>query len=165
MICKWADAPVVGKWSKKCYKIKTLLIYLMVIGSYRSDEVQEHHICAKMIRNLKMKAAAAAAAATSDDGGGGGGGFNMNEISVANLSLESVGTYINELLSISDPAKTMQLSSIFAIDGRSEKCLLHSSFLKFVTGFVPVTNSNTGSFQWVWEEGNIEAEAAATGQT
>ena len=143
---QWADAPSLEMVEEILQDQD--ITNLLLIGSFRSDEVQEHHVCAKMIRNLKMKA------------GDGGGGFNMNEISVANLSLESVGTYINELLSISDPAKTTQLSSIchrrtlgnvFYIQVFLNS-LRDSSLLQF----------NTGSFQWVWDEGNIEAETAAT---
>ena len=120
---------------------------LMIIGCYRSDEVDKTHCCRRTIQNLyeavRLKRK-----------------FALKEITVENLPLEPTDYYIRELLNVSDSRKTQGLSSICY-----KRTLGNVFFLRvFLTSLYDagLIQFNFNLLQWIWDEKRIELETAAT---
>ena len=123
------------------------IMNLMMIGCYRSDEVDETHIFSKTVHNLKEEQDKI-------------GDLHISEISVGNLSLEEIDMYLQELLSVSETSKTSGLSTIC-----HKRTLGNIYFIKvFLTSLqdASLLAYNTNIFQWRWDESKIEVETAAT---
>jgi predicted ATPase len=145
---QWADVPSLRLMEEILddQEIKNL----MFIGCYRSDEVDHSHLCAKTIRNLKDSERAR-------------GNFSITEITVSNLSLDSVESYLSELLAVnhrSDRERTRGLAGIC-----HRRTMGNIYFIKvFLMSLQDssLLNFNLNGFQWEWNESNIEAETSAT---
>mmetsp|Transcript_12203 Transcript_12203/g.26913 ORF Transcript_12203/g.26913 Transcript_12203/m.26913 type:complete len:1101 (+) Transcript_12203:105-3407(+) len=120
---------------------------VMLIGSYRSDEVAETHVLTQIIRKLK-------------DGQEARKRFQMREVSVGALSVDSVNLYLNELLSVTDLEKTKGLAEICL-----KRTLGNIFFIRvFLLSLqdLGLLGYNTSIFQWIWDDSKVDAEASAT---
>ena len=118
---------------------------LMIIACYRSDEIDETHVLAKTIRDIHS--------------GAGKSQCHLTEISIGNLTLDSVNEMISELLSVA-PEKTMDLSSI-CFKRTLGNAFFVKVFLLMLHDF-DILEFNIGNFQWTWNLAKVEQETAAT---
>lgn len=119
---------------------------LMVIGTYRSNEVDETHILSQLVCQLESKADQA--------------DFTLTEIKIGNLDLEQTNEIIMLLLSIDEPEKTLGLARVChkRSYGNVISLLVFLEMLK-VEGLLEF---NIGEFKWTWDEERILSETAAT---
>jgi predicted ATPase len=119
--------------------------YLMVIGCYRSNEVNDTHILTKVLRDLQDN--------NEQDG------FDVTEITVGSLEITDTHRMLMDLLS-ADDSRTLSLSQIChkKTDGNAFffihflSSLLEKHFLSF----------NLGTFKWSWDPLEIESQMLAT---
>ncbi|KAL3924627.1 MAG: hypothetical protein SGILL_000928 [Bacillariaceae sp.] len=115
---------------------------MMVIGCYRSDEVDEKHSLSKTIRTLK------------------GDNTELKEIYVGLLSVDAVNMYLQDLLSASNPEKTKGLAKIC-----HRRTMGNIFFIRvFLTSLYDssLLEYNTNIFQWTWDDKCIDSKTAAT---
>jgi predicted ATPase len=119
---------------------------LMIIGCYRSNEVEETHIISKLIHHLNDKC-------EHDD-------FIITEIEVENLGIRDVNQIIMALLSIDDESRT---------HGLAEICLKRTigNPLFLLTLVITLEEQrlirfNQDLLQWTWDESEIEEKTAST---
>ena len=119
---------------------------LMVIGIYRSNEVDESHPLSPLICELKRSS-------EQDD-------FNVTEIEIGNLSTSQVNEVIMSLLSIDDPEKTRPLADLCykRTYGNVFSLLV---FLKMLQS-EGLLYYSLGKFKWGWDEQKILSTTAAT---
>ena len=119
---------------------------LMVIGVYRSNEVNETHLLSRLVRELKHKS-------SQDE-------FTLTEIEIGNLNPSQVNQIIMRLLSIDDPTITEGLADVChkRSYGNVFSLLVFLEMLK-AEGLL---HYSVGQFKWGWNEQNILAETAAT---
>ena len=127
---------------------------LLVIGCYRSNEVDDSHLFSKCLRDLKEKS-------NNEEEGG---GHIITEMDIGNLSLEQVNEVIMTLLCI-DPAygeadQTGPLADVCMRRTEGNPLFL-ISFIILLCQEEYLT-FNFGTFQWTWEVNTIEAETAST---
>jgi predicted ATPase len=118
----------------------------MVIGTYRSNEVDATHLVSKVLRDLKEKS-------EKED-------FDISEIEVGNLGVDEVDCVIMDLLSLDDSSKTIGLAEI---------CLKRTAGnVFFLIAFIAMLQEegllvfNLGSFQWKWDVTKIESDTGAS---
>ena len=70
----------------------------MIIGTYRSNEVDDTYLVSKVLRDLKEKSKQ--------------GYFDTSEMEVGNLDVDEVNCVIMDLLSLDDSSKTIGLAEI-----------------------------------------------------
>ena len=118
----------------------------MIIGTYRSNEVDATHLVSKVLRDLKENSEQ--------------GDFNISEIEVGNLGVDEVNCVIMDLLSLDDSSKTIGLAEI---------CLKRTAGnVFFLIAFIAMLQEqgllffNLGLFQWKWDVTKIESETGAS---
>jgi predicted ATPase len=118
----------------------------MIIGLYRSNEVDDYHIMSKILRDLKEKS-------KEED-------FDISEIELGNLGVDEVNCVIMDLLSLDDSSKAIGLAEI------CHKRTLGNAF--FLIAFIAMLREeglldfNLGLFKWVWDVTKIESETGAS---
>jgi predicted ATPase len=119
---------------------------LIMIGVYRSNEVDEVHLLSRIIRDLKRTA-------EQDD-------FNATEIEIGNLNTSQINEVIMLLLSIEEPAKTLGLANICLkrTHGNIFSLLVFLEMLQ-TQGLLQYS---LGRFEWGWDEQRILSESDAT---
>jgi predicted ATPase len=118
----------------------------MIIGIYRSNEVDDTHLMSKVLRDLKERS-------KQED-------FDIIEIEVGNLCVDEVNGVIMDLLSLDDSSKTIGLAEICLkrTDGR----------VFFLIAFIAMLEEeglldfNLGLFRWTWDETMIESKTGAS---
>lgn len=134
----------------------------MIVGCYRSDEVQSEHILNKMIRDIKEhindNTTTTDNATTTSK--------SLTEIEIGNLSLENVTEMICELLSkdisSNDNTSTKVKSLAEIVFTRTQGNIFHvRTFLTMLVeqGFLQF---HVGTFQWDWDIDTIQRETTAT---
>jgi predicted ATPase len=118
----------------------------MIIGTYRSNEVDDTHLVSKVLRDLKEKSEQ--------------GDFDISEIEVGNLGVDEVDCVIMDLLSLDDSSKTIGLAEI---------CLKRTAGnVFFLIAFIAMLQEegllvfNLGLFQWKWDVTKIESDTGAS---
>mmetsp|Transcript_27698 Transcript_27698/g.67404 ORF Transcript_27698/g.67404 Transcript_27698/m.67404 type:complete len:1151 (-) Transcript_27698:2621-6073(-) len=119
---------------------------LMIIGCYRSNEIDCDHVLSLSLDNLKAMQ--------------GNLNFNLTELELGNLPLEGVHRIVSELLCSSDSDGTIGLAEI---------CLKRTHGNPFfVIEFMTMLQQeellifNLGLLKWVWDEVSIENETMST---
>jgi predicted ATPase len=118
----------------------------MMIGLYRSNEVNDSHYMSKVLRDLKMKSKQV--------------DFDLSEIEVGNLGVDEVNCVIMDLLSLDDSSKTIGLAEI------CHKRTVGNAF--FLIAFIAMLREeglldfNLGLFKWTWDVTKIESETGAS---
>lgn len=118
---------------------------LMVVGCYRPDTVNEDHILSKAIQELTD--------------GAGTNEYGLTEISIGNLSKESVKEMLMDLLSVPEE-RALGLSEICY-----KRTMGNVFFVKVFLTMLHEANIlefQMGSFQWTWDDAIVEMESAAT---
>ena len=110
----------------------------MIIGTYRSNEVDDIHLVSKVLLDLKEKSKHA--------------DFDISEIGVGNLGVDEVNCVIMDLLSLDDSSRTIGLAEIChkRTDGNAFLlialiAMLHEEGLLVF---------NLGLLQWKWDVTN-----------
>lgn len=141
---QWADAASLEL-------VETLITdrsnpHLMIIGCYRSNEVDDAHFLSKTIRDLHGRKEKDC--------------FQITDIHIGNLSVSDVNHIIMELLSIDSEALTLGLAEICHIRtlGNAFHLVAYMSMLQ-EEGLLEF---NLGLFQWKWDAAKIEEETAAS---
>jgi histidine kinase len=121
---------------------------LLVVGIYRSNEVDETHIFHHTMKELEAK---------SKDKY-----FEMNQLEIGNLGLDAVHTIIQELLGMdgSDSSRTWSLAEVC-----HRKTLGNVFFLLQFTAIMKerqMLQFNFGTVAWTWDEKEIEASTRAS---
>jgi predicted ATPase len=129
-----------------------LISNLMIVGCYRStndtvvDDDDKDHLLSKVIQDLKV------GARTEEE-------YGVTEISIGNLSNESVKEMLMDLLSVPEQR----------IQGLSDICYKRTmGNVFFVKVFLTMLHDanilefQMGSFQWTWDDSIVEMESAAT---
>lgn len=143
---QWADVQSL-ELIERLAKDQEVNRHMMVIGCYRSDEVDDTHVLSKTIRTLRGDQN------ESDK-------FCLKEISVGLLSVDSVNTYLQELLSASNVEKTRGFAEIC-----HKRTLGNIFFIRvFLTSLYDssLLEYNTNIFQWTWDDVRIDEKTAAT---
>jgi predicted ATPase len=119
---------------------------LMMIGIYRSNEVDEAHPLFPLIHEMRRTS-------EQDD-------FNVTEIEIGNLNVSQVNDVIMRLLSIDEPSETL---------GFADVCLKRTygnvfSLLVFLEMLQTegLLQYSLGKFKWSWDEQKILSATAAT---
>eukprot|EP00978_Attheya_sp_CCMP212_P013284 scaffold33393_cov41-Attheya_sp.AAC.1 len=118
---------------------------IMVIGCYRSNEVDDAHFLSKKLRDLHER--------KENDG------FRITDIYVGNLDIPSVNQIIIELLSVDSDDSSLDLAEI------CHKRTLGNAFHLIV--FLSMLEEegmlefNLGLFQWIWDVLEIDEKTAA----
>ena len=129
---------------------------ILIIGCYRSDEVDDTHPLRRAIPEYQ---AAAAPGSSGNRSNTATRDFTFTELEIGNLPQESVNEMLVELLSVT-PEKAEGLAKV------CYKRTLGNVF--FVKEFLMLLHEidilvfDVGSFQWSWDEGKLEKETAAT---
>jgi predicted ATPase len=119
---------------------------LMIIGLYRSNEVDDTHLMSKVLGDLRKKN-------KQQD-------FDISEIEVGNLGVNEVNCVIMDLLSLDDSSKTIELAAI------CHKRTAGNVF--FLIAFIAMLQEegllafNLGLFKWTWDKEKIEYETRAS---
>lgn len=119
---------------------------LMVIGAYRSNEVDEHHPLSALINEMKRTS-------EQDD-------FDLTEIEIGNMDTSQVNEVLLCLLNMDEPMETLALADV------CHKRSLGNIFSLLV--FLQMLQAeghlhyNLGTFKWCWDEQKIMSETAAT---
>jgi len=119
---------------------------LMIIGSYRSNEVFAQHTISKSLQYLRER--------ENDHN------FTMTELSLQNLSGQEVNQYLMDLFEITDPAETERLAMV------CHKRTLGNPF--FVETFLKTLEEdnlltfNEESLKWSWDYSAVEHVSAVT---
>jgi predicted ATPase len=120
---------------------------LMIIGTYRSNEVAETHVLSKTMRDLHEK--------SEQDNQL----FHITEMQIGNLGLEAINQVLLALLGMDDESKTRGLAEI---------CLTRTHgnvffFIKFVNMLHErkLLEFNLGIWKWEWDESTIETNTAS----
>ena len=139
---------------------------LMLIGCFRSDEVDAIHPLTQTIQTLRIEAANVHStpdefSSSSNNSGTTGNTkeYNLTELSVGNLPLPAVTELIVELLSVSSE-KAQGLANICY-----KRTLGNVFFIKeflILLHEMNILEFNIGNFQWTWSEEKVEQETAAT---
>jgi predicted ATPase len=118
----------------------------MIIGTYRSNEVDATHLVSKVLRDLKEKSEQ--------------GDFDVSEIEVGNLGVDEVNCVIMDLLSLDDSSKTIGLAEI---------CLQRTAGnVFFLIAFIAMLQEegllffNLGLLKWKWDVTKIESDTGAS---
>jgi predicted ATPase len=118
---------------------------LMVIGCYRSNEVNETHILTKILRDLQDK--------NEQDG------FDVTEITVGSLEIPDTHRMLMDLIS-EDDSRTLSLAQIChkKTDGNA------FFFIHFLSSLHQqhLLSFNLGTLKWSWDESEIESQMLAT---
>lgn len=120
---------------------------LMMIGVYRSNEVDEVHLLSPLIRDLKRTA-------EQDD-------FIVTEIEIGNLHTSQINEVIMVLLSIEEPAKTLGLANICLKRTHGNNIFSLLVFLEMLQT-QGLLQYSLGRFEWGWDEQRILSKSAAT---
>jgi predicted ATPase len=116
----------------------------MVIGCYRSNEVDDAHFLSKTIRDLHEK--------KENDG------CRITDIYVGNLDVPSVNQIIIELLSVDSDDSSLDLAEI--CHRRTLGNAFHLMAFLSMLEEEGMLGFNLGLFQWIWKIGRIEEETA-----
>jgi len=119
---------------------------LMVIGVYRSNEVDEAHLLSRLVCELRRKAG-------QDE-------FNLTEIEIGNLNTSQVNQIIMQLLSIDEPTKTLRLADI--CQKRSYGNVFSLLVFLEMLREEGLLHFNLGQFKWGWDEDKVLSETAVT---
>ncbi|CAB9500799.1 Transcriptional regulator [Seminavis robusta] len=120
--------------------------HLMVVGCYRSDEVEETHNLAQVVRDLKHDSQNI--------------GLTVTELHIGNLTPTDSNEIVMTLLNIDDQAKTQELSDL------CHQRTMGNPF--FFLMYVEMLNRdglltfNLGTFCWEWDISKIKAATGAT---
>jgi predicted ATPase len=118
---------------------------LMVIGCYRSNEVNDTHILTRVLRDLQDK--------------NGQDGFGITEITVGSLEIPDTHRMLMDLLS-ADDSRTLSLAQIChkKTDGNA------FFFIHFLSSLLDqhLLSFNLGTFKWNWDALEIESQMLAT---
>ncbi|CAB9500796.1 Transcriptional regulator [Seminavis robusta] len=120
--------------------------HLMVVGCYRSDEVEETHSLAQVIRDLKHDSQKI--------------GLTITELHIGNLTPTDSNQIVMTLLNIDNQTKTRELSDL------CHQRTMGNPF--FFLMYVEMLNQdgllifNLGTFCWEWDISRIKAATAAT---
>jgi predicted ATPase len=118
----------------------------MIIGLYRSNEVDDTHLMSKVLRDLKEKS-------HQED-------FDLSEIEVGNLDVDEVNGVVMDLLSLDESSETIGLAEI------CHKRTVGNAF--FLIAFISMLQEegfldfNLGLFEWKWDETKILTETQAS---
>eukprot|EP00567_Pseudictyota_dubia_P000302 CAMPEP_0197467456 /NCGR_PEP_ID=MMETSP1175-20131217/65574_1 /TAXON_ID=1003142 /ORGANISM="Triceratium dubium, Strain CCMP147" /LENGTH=936 /DNA_ID=CAMNT_0043003525 /DNA_START=295 /DNA_END=3101 /DNA_ORIENTATION=- len=118
---------------------------LMIIGVYRSNEVEDTHLLVKTLRDLQTKK-------EKDK-------FNMTEIVVGNLGIDSINQIIQDLLNCSDD-RTLALAAICLKKTGGNAFFLIQYLCKIKEKML--LQYNIGLLKWTWDVHEIEQETKAT---
>ena len=151
---------------------------LMVVGCYRSNEVDDRHILATKLKNIKSKATTlksvkskiSAKRSQGDDNLDIGGEsrpvspysiqYNITELSIGNLEVDDLNRILMDLLAIDDEFRTLDLAQI------CHRRTLGNPFffLEFVSMLKDkeLLQYNFGLMKWMWDEDSIESHTVAT---
>jgi predicted ATPase len=121
---------------------------LLVVGIYRSNEVDETHIFNHTMKELKAKSREEY--------------FELTQLEIGNLGLDAVHTIIQELLGMddSDSSRTWSLAEVC-----HRKTLGNVFFLLQFTAMLKerqMLQFNFGIVSWTWDEKEIEASTKAS---
>lgn len=118
---------------------------LMIIGSYRSNEVDNSHRVSKMLRDLRSRKEEAA--------------FNITEVEIGDLRQSEVNLMLADLLR-SDNETTKRLSDVIC----KKTCGNVFHVVELVTSLArqKLLTFNLALAQWQWDADEIEAKTQAT---
>jgi predicted ATPase len=119
---------------------------LMIVGCYRSNEVDDAHALSSVISDLEEQKKRCK--------------LNITEIELRNIRRSDVNSIIKAMLSIDDDQRTRKLAEI------SFKRTLGNPFflIEFITMLEQdeLVTFNLGMLKWVWDEEEIENKTMAT---
>jgi predicted ATPase len=119
---------------------------LMIVGCYRSNEVDDVHALSSVLSGLAEQKKRCK--------------LNLTEIELGNIRRSDVNSIINAMLSIDDDQRTRKLAEI------SFKRTLGNAFflIEFITMLEQdeLITFNLGMLKWVWDEEEIENMTMAT---
>jgi predicted ATPase len=118
---------------------------LMLIGCYRSDEVDSTHALTKTLHYLQETC-------KRDN-------FSISEISLGNLGLDETNQIVMDLMSIDEASHTRGLAEICHKRTHGNPLFL-ISFLKMLND-EDLLEFNLGLFKWKWDEALVEEKTAA----
>lgn len=124
---------------------------LVVIGSYRSDEVAPTHMLSKLIRDMKHRC---------QNANVGGYYVHITEIEIGNLREDHIRQFLVDLLSASDTSSVAALSKIC-----HQRTLGNAFFLiQYLTMLhnLCLLEYNLGLTRWMWDVNRIYDETSAT---
>jgi predicted ATPase len=118
----------------------------MVIGTFRSNRVDEDHALSGTIRNLRDKSLR--------------DGFGVSEIEIGNLAVPELNQIIMSLLSIDDEFRTLELAEL--CHKRTQGNVFF--FIIFVTMLhnEGLLEFGLGLFEWKWDVAEIEKRTSST---
>lgn len=118
---------------------------LMIVGLYRSNEVEDTHLLAKILRDLQTKR-------EKDK-------FNMTDIEVGNLSIDPINQIIQDLLSCHDD-RTLDLADVCLKKTRGNVFFL----IRYLCAIKEhmLLQFNIGLLKWTWDAHEIEKQTKAT---
>jgi predicted ATPase len=131
-------------------------IPLMVIGCYRSNEVDGTHLLSTMLRDLRSTAGVLSLQQQQ----GNVVGFHLTEISLGNLELSETNCILMDLLSVDDETKTQGLADICHRRTNGNPFF----FIAFVSMLTEkgLLQYNFGRMRWTWIDAAVEAKTVAT---
>eukprot|EP00977_Amphora_coffeiformis_P012111 scaffold2989_cov184-Amphora_coffeaeformis.AAC.7 len=121
---------------------------LMLIGIYRSNEIDERHILTQTLNELRSRS-------LSNDKST----FTMREMELGNLNLDAIHSFIMDVLSTND-IKTLGLAEICQRRTHGNPFFL-VHFLRELHRLC-LLEFNFGTMQWTWNEAEIEGQMQAT---
>ena len=118
---------------------------IMIVGLYRSNEVEDTHILAKTLRDLQTKK-------EKDK-------FNMTEISVGNLGIDAINRMLQDLLGCDDN-RSLGLADICLKKTRGNAFFL----IRYICAIKEkmLLQFNIGILKWTWDVHEIEQQTKAT---
>ena len=131
---------------------------LLIVGCYRSNEVDETHIFSKCRHDLIEK--------SRQQGGRGGQQYGVTEMELGNFNLKQVNQVIMALLSIDDDCNREGHDRTTPLAKICHQRTQGNPF--FIISFLSLLNReeylhfNLGTFQWTWDVTKIEEETAST---
>ena len=121
--------------------------HIMIVGIYRSNEVDQTHSLSKMMRNLKQTQTEHI-------------GLHITEVHIDNLGPNESHQILMALLNTDDQAKTQPLADLC-----HKKTLGNPFFFLLYVDTLQgkgLLSFNFGTFDWQWDISLIQAEAGAT---
>lgn len=119
---------------------------LLIVGLYRSDEVDQAHLLSKLLNDLDHKAEDVC--------------LTITKMPVEELSLEDVNHILMDLFSIDEEKTTIELAELCHRRTLGNSFFL-ISYVHLLTNLKLVT-FNFGSYKWMWDISEIMAKTAAT---
>jgi len=142
---QWADAPSLD--IMECLISDVENPYpLMIIGCYRSNEVDENSILYNRIQTLQEK---------QDKFG-----FRISDIELQNLDANAINTIVMAMLSIDDKSKTKDLSTL-CFKRTSGNPFFLIEYMKMLQR-EDLIDFNLGLMKWVWDVSEIEDTTMST---